>query len=65
MIRLSPDAVLDLERLRTFLDENNPDAAQHALGAVDSWDSQISRTVIQGCFLGGSHGRPGSAHLER
>jgi plasmid stabilization system protein ParE len=34
MIRLSPDAVLDLERLRTFLDENNPDASQHALARI-------------------------------
>ena len=31
MIRLSPDAVLDVERLRTFLDQNTPDAAQRAL----------------------------------
>ena len=31
MIRLSPDAVLDVERLRTFLDQNNPDAAQRAM----------------------------------
>jgi len=25
MILLSPDAVLDVERLRTFLDQTNPD----------------------------------------
>jgi toxin ParE1/3/4 len=33
MILLSPDAVTDVERLRTFLDQNNPDAAQRAFGA--------------------------------
>jgi hypothetical protein len=31
MILLSPDAVLDVERLRTFLDHHNPDAARRAL----------------------------------
>lgn len=31
MIVLSPDAALDVERLRTFLDQNNPDAARRAL----------------------------------
>jgi toxin ParE1/3/4 len=34
MIHLSPDAVRDLERLRTFLDQNNPDAAQRALARI-------------------------------
>jgi toxin ParE1/3/4 len=37
MIRLSPDAVLDLERLRTFLDQNNPDVTQRALTRI--WTS--------------------------
>jgi plasmid stabilization system protein ParE len=34
MIRLSPVAVLDVERLRTFLDQNNPDVAQRALARI-------------------------------
>jgi toxin ParE1/3/4 len=34
MIRLSPDAALDIERLRTFLDQNNPDAARRALAPI-------------------------------
>jgi hypothetical protein len=28
MILLSPDAVIDIERLRTFLDRDTPDAAR-------------------------------------
>ncbi len=39
MIVLSPDAVMDVERVRLFLDEKNPVAAQKALdriwGALD------------------------------
>ena len=31
MILLSPDAVEDVERLRTFLDQTNPGAARRAL----------------------------------
>jgi len=34
MILLSPDAVLDVERLRTFLDQNNPDAGRRALASI-------------------------------
>jgi plasmid stabilization system protein ParE len=34
MILLSPDAVEDVERLRTFLDRNNPDAARRALASI-------------------------------
>jgi ParE toxin of type II toxin-antitoxin system, parDE len=34
MILLSPDAVEDVERIRTFLDQNNPDAAQRALALI-------------------------------
>ncbi|MGA7995400.1 MAG: type II toxin-antitoxin system RelE/ParE family toxin [Bradyrhizobium sp.] len=34
MILLSPDAVEDVERLRTFLDRNSPDAAQRALALI-------------------------------
>jgi plasmid stabilization system protein ParE len=34
MIQLSPDAVMDVERLRDFLDHNNPDAAQRALALI-------------------------------
>jgi plasmid stabilization system protein ParE len=34
MIFLSPDAVLDVERLRTFLDQRNPDAARRALAEI-------------------------------
>jgi toxin ParE1/3/4 len=34
MIFLSPDAALDVERLRTFLDQNNPDAARRALALI-------------------------------
>jgi toxin ParE1/3/4 len=34
MILLSPDALVDIERIQTFLDERNPDAAQRALAAI-------------------------------
>lgn len=34
MILLSPDAALDVERLRIFLEQNNPDAARHALALI-------------------------------
>lgn len=34
MILLSPDAVEDVERLRSFLDQHNPDAAQRALTSI-------------------------------
>lgn len=34
MILLSPDAVADVERLRTFLDRKNPGAARRALAAI-------------------------------
>ena len=34
MILLSPDAVMDIERLRTFLDQNNPGAARRALALI-------------------------------
>ena len=34
MILLSPDAIEDVERLRSFLDENNPGAAQRALASI-------------------------------
>jgi toxin ParE1/3/4 len=34
MILLSPDAALDVERLRAFLDQNNPDAARRALALI-------------------------------
>ena len=34
MILFSPDAVEDVERLRTFLDQKNPDAARRALAAI-------------------------------
>jgi plasmid stabilization system protein ParE len=34
MILLSPDAVMDIERLRTFLDRNNPGAARRALASI-------------------------------
>jgi toxin ParE1/3/4 len=34
MIFLSPEAVSDLERIRTFLDERNPDAARRALAEI-------------------------------
>jgi toxin ParE1/3/4 len=34
MIRLSPTAVLDVERLRTFLDQNNPDVTRRALARI-------------------------------
>jgi plasmid stabilization system protein ParE len=34
MILLSPDAVADVERLRTFLDQNSPDAARRALALI-------------------------------
>jgi plasmid stabilization system protein ParE len=34
MILLSADAVEDIERLRSFLDQNNPDAARRALALI-------------------------------
>ena len=34
MILLSPDAVEDVERLRNFLDQNNPGAARRALALI-------------------------------
>ena len=34
MILLSPDAVEDVERLRTFLDQKNPDAVRRALALI-------------------------------
>jgi toxin ParE1/3/4 len=34
MILLSPDAVDDIERLRSFLDQHNPDAAPRALASI-------------------------------
>lgn len=34
MILLSPDAVEDVERLRSFLDQNNPGAARRALASI-------------------------------
>jgi plasmid stabilization system protein ParE len=34
MIVLSPDAILDVERLRDFLAPINPEAAQRALAAI-------------------------------
>jgi toxin ParE1/3/4 len=34
MILLSPDAVEDVERLRSFLDRNNPEAARRALASI-------------------------------
>lgn len=34
MIVLSPDAVEDIERLRSFLERTSPDAAQRAMTAI-------------------------------
>lgn len=34
MILLSPDAVEDVARLRSLLDQSNPDAAQRALASI-------------------------------
>ena len=34
MIVFSPDAALDIERVREFLDTNNPDAARRAMGVI-------------------------------
>jgi plasmid stabilization system protein ParE len=34
MILLSPDAVLDVERVQSFLEARNPDAAQRALATI-------------------------------
>ena len=34
MIHLSPDAVEDVERLRSFLDQADPDAAWRALASI-------------------------------
>ena len=35
MILLSPDAVLDVERIRNFLEGRNSDATQRALAVTD------------------------------
>jgi plasmid stabilization system protein ParE len=34
MISLTPDAVLDVERVRHFLEERNPEAGKRALAAI-------------------------------
>jgi plasmid stabilization system protein ParE len=34
MIVLSPDAIEDIERLRSFLEQKSPDAAQRAMTAI-------------------------------
>jgi len=34
MILFSPEALEDVERLRVFLDRNNPDAARRALASI-------------------------------
>ena len=34
MIHLSPDALEDVERLRSFLDQADPDAARRALASI-------------------------------
>ena len=34
MIRFSPDALLDIERVREFLDINNPEAARRAMRLI-------------------------------
>ncbi len=34
MIRLSPDAVMDVRRLRSFVDQKSPGAARRALGEI-------------------------------
>jgi len=34
MIVLSPDAIEDIERLRSFLEQKSPDAAQRAMAAI-------------------------------
>lgn len=34
MIVLSPEALTDVERLRTFLDQENPEAARRALALI-------------------------------
>jgi plasmid stabilization system protein ParE len=36
MIVFSPDAVADVERLRSFLDQANPGAARRAMAAIQS-----------------------------
>lgn len=46
MITLSPDAVLDVERVRTFLEEKNPDAAKQALAAI--WAALYKLEVFPG-----------------
>lgn len=43
MILLSADAVDDIERLRSFLDQKNPDAARRALASIWSAIEQLQR----------------------
>jgi plasmid stabilization system protein ParE len=48
MIVLSPDALTDIERLRTFLDQVNPGAARRAVAAILTMgDADIRQIVIR------------------
>jgi toxin ParE1/3/4 len=46
MILLSPDATLDVERVRTFLEAKNPDAAKRALATI--WSALEKVQVFPG-----------------
>ena len=52
MILLSPDAVEDVERLRTFLDQTNPGAARRALALIWTAIERLQELVSEG-LLGG------------
>ena len=52
MILLSPDAADDVERLRTFLDRNNPGAAKRALAAIWNVLEQLQKFPALGAPTG-------------
>jgi plasmid stabilization system protein ParE len=51
MILLSRDAVEDVERLRTFLDHANPDAARRALALIWTAVERLQDFPALGCQL--------------
>jgi plasmid stabilization system protein ParE len=50
MILLSPDAIEDVERLRTFLGQKNPDAARRALAAIWTAIDRLRNFPIWACL---------------
>jgi plasmid stabilization system protein ParE len=52
MIALSSDALADIERLRTFLDEANPGAARRAMAAILMAIERLQEFPEQGMTTG-------------